>query len=806
MTRVTDHKGQHSFSNCDYPLSIGGDSCDIHLPETEDENPVAHIGLEQGHPFIHATQSGRTIWHNHEKVEQSVWLKSGDQLLIGDWVIHWQVTGDQLDVQVVKAVPQKVIPPSPIQPVMTSPPVGHSIPTGHVPLLNSNEQSTHRSYWWLLAGISPLLLAALFVLFAIPVEIEIEPKPDKITVEGFPLTVELMGHHLAIPGEYQLIATKKGYHSLQAPLEIQASDNPPFHFKMEKLPGRITIQTQPVNAQLSIDGRLVGDAPLKEMELSSGEHSLLVEAERFVTINKTIEVIGAGEQQQFSFDLKPDWAAITLISTPDGAVIKRHEIVLGKTPATLELLSGKQTLIFEKPQYQTMSLELEVVAGEPRRIKDIELIKATGQLELKSSPSGSTVAVDGQYQGRTPLSLTLVPDLTHSISLSKPGYVTREKRVTIASEEVLELTVKLQPEYGVVFISTQPVDAELLVDGKRQPNANTRLKLSSRTHKIELRKPGYISYNSRITPNASTPQTLEVVLQPETSGNTSRGSGVTKSAQKLFNSVGQGMILVDAGEPFFMGASRREPGRRANENIRQVQVAHPFYMGAQEVTNGEFRQFKPGHQSGSSGKYTLDSDGQPVVNVSWEDAARYANWLSQKEKLPSAYEDQAGKPILIRPVTNGYRLPSEVEWAYAARLAGREKIAKYPWPGNSFPPNNLAGNYADIKAQALLPQVMVDYNDSYVVTAPGGKFPPNPVGLYDLEGNVAEWIGDYYGVYPGAAGKLVKDPQGPTAGRHHLVRGASWKDATITQLRLSYRDYAEESRNDLGFRLVRYAQ
>ena len=202
----------------------------------------------------------------------------------------------------------------------------------------------------------------------------------------------------------------------------------------------------------------------------------------------------------------------------------------------------------------------------------------------------------------------------------------------------------------------------------------------------------------------------------------------------------------------------------------------------------------------------LNGDGLPVVNISWDDAARYANWLSKAEGLPLVYEEQDGRMRLMQPPGRGYRLPTEAEWAYAARIAGRKQPARYPWPGRLFPPPQLQGNYADASARTLLPLVIGDYQDKYAATAPVASFGPNPAGLYDLDGNVAEWVQDYYSVYPGVVGKASTDPLGPKDGRHHVVRGSSWRDATMTELRLSYRDYSEKPRNDLGFRVARYAQ
>ena len=83
---------------------------------------------------------------------------------------------------------------------------------------------------------------------------------------------------------------------------------------------------------------------------------------------------------------------------------------------------------------------------------------------------------------------------------------------------------------------------------------------------------------------------------------------------------------------------------------------------------------------------------------------------------------------------------------------------------------------------------------------------PNHRGLFDLGGNVAEWCHDYYMIYPYAKSRVFTDPTGPADGRHHVIRGGSWKQASIQTLRGAYRDYQEKKRLDLGFRIFRYVK
>ena len=159
----------------------------------------------------------------------------------------------------------------------------------------------------------------------------------------------------------------------------------------------------------------------------------------------------------------------------------------------------------------------------------------------------------------------------------------------------------------------------------------------------------------------------------------------------------QPLKLMPIGR-FTMGSPRREPGRRANEAQRDVEFKRPFYMGVNEVTNGQFRRFKSEHRSGIVGQHTLDLDNQPVVGVTWQEAALFCNWLSQQEGLPPAYEKKGDTLVAVNPMTNGYRLPTDAEWEWAARYEGCGNLRRYPW-GDALPVAPRSGNYADTTAR-----------------------------------------------------------------------------------------------------------
>ena len=140
---------------------------------------------------------------------------------------------------------------------------------------------------------------------------------------------------------------------------------------------------------------------------------------------------------------------------------------------------------------------------------------------------------------------------------------------------------------------------------------------------------------------------------------------------EITTSLGQTLLLFKPAESpladFTMGASRREPGRRANEVLHPVSLRRMFYLQTTEVTNAQFRQFQADHNSGQIEGNSLNREHQPAVQVSWQQAAAFCNWLSKREGLPAFYRETKGIVTGYNPSATGYRLPSEAEWAWAAR-------------------------------------------------------------------------------------------------------------------------------------------
>jgi formylglycine-generating enzyme required for sulfatase activity len=225
-------------------------------------------------------------------------------------------------------------------------------------------------------------------------------------------------------------------------------------------------------------------------------------------------------------------------------------------------------------------------------------------------------------------------------------------------------------------------------------------------------------------------------------------------------------VRIEEGD-FLMGSPASEAGRLDIEYRHRVSVGS-YWLGIHAVTNAQYRLFKPDHDSGSYKGESLNEDTQPVVNVSWEDATAFAEWLSGKAGVE-------------------YRLPTEAEWEYAARAGTTTAY----YTGEDI--NSKQANYDKYASKAT----KLVYPKK---TLPVGSFPPNPWGLYDLHGNVWEWTCSIFD--RGYSGAELTCASKSDAG-NRAVRGGAWIREPGS-LRSAYRFYmAPDARvNSLGFRLL----
>ncbi|MDF1739903.1 MAG: SUMF1/EgtB/PvdO family nonheme iron enzyme [Verrucomicrobiales bacterium] len=227
---------------------------------------------------------------------------------------------------------------------------------------------------------------------------------------------------------------------------------------------------------------------------------------------------------------------------------------------------------------------------------------------------------------------------------------------------------------------------------------------------------------------------------------------------------------------------------RNSQNMELVPVGG-LMVAAFETRLSDFREFR---SDGENGIPFVPIVGRtmehPVAGVDLAGAVEFCEWLTRKERALN----------LIRPWQR-YRIPTDTEWSRFAGITGEkgttpeersfQAVPGYPW-GTEWPPPEGAGNYSDQSAANLFGGAVIEgYNDRYDRTSPVGSFPPTESGLYDIGGNVWEW---------------VTDPYNGEGSNYRVLRGGGWNTYDKTMLESSYRNVvpAEVSESYYGFRYV----
>ncbi len=676
-------------------------------------------------------------------------------------------------------------------------------PSGFIPLDQAAPKApvprkTGRMVLFFCLGV--FVLVMLFLLSARSLMIEVGAQtPAQVSVSG--LALPFGKRYLLRPGDYDIHVTAEGYYPLATTVTVDHRDSQSIELPLQALPGLLSVDSEPAGASVIVDGESVGKTPLHDLPLTEGEHQLRLEEARHLPVEQALQITGRSVRQQLQLQLAPAWAEVTVDSLPSGATILLDGEAVARTPATLEILQGEHQLMLQLQIYADWQQTLQIKASENLDLGKVTLQPAAGELALSSVPSSANVTLDGEFQGQTPLTLALIPDRAHRLAVFKPGYKRYDSSVQLPAAGSDTQTVTLQAELGEVRFSISPANAILRINGKAVGKSNQTLSLPAVEHTLKISLDGYATVRRRVTPRPGLAQLVDVTLQ------TQQAVKLARIKPEITTALGQTLLLFKPGESamadFTMGASRRQPGRRANEVLHPVALRRMFYLQTTEVTNTQFRQFQPSHNSGQVEGSSLNQKHQPAVQVSWQQAAAFCNWLSAKEGLPAFYQEKNGIVTGYNSSATGYRLPSEAEWAWAARANG-QTLLLFPW-GDTFPPTQVMGNYADSSSASVTGSSLNSYTDGHVVSAPVASFKPNQHGLYDMGSNTSEWVHDVYRI-PSTNGTTQRDPLGSQVGDNYVIRGASWDHSKLRELRLSYRDYGQAGRDDVGFRVARYAE
>lgn len=801
---IRDHRGTKFYTHADYPLSIGSDpDADLVVSIKQEDSTFtqtsAFLIIVVNHAYIDTENAAITIRLNNEIIHGQKEIQHDDILEIENTLFHCERIGNTLSISLYED-----------DPLLVSKNKELCVSSGELiePVVFSTSErevkSNALSRMLLFLGILSFTLLAVIIGYIFTSKsllLEIEPTPDHVAIHGNIWPIKLKGRYLLQPGNYSIQIEKVGYKPLKQEIKIGKQASQTLVFSLEKKPGYLNISSQPIeNVAIVLNNDKLGKTPINALKLEAGTYTLEASSERYQPYTTQLVIEGKDISQQLNIKLIPDWVVVIVDSKPSGAEIWLNGENMGLTPQSIELDTGQYNLDLRHPDYMPFIKDFVVDASQPFELPAAELFTKPSQIIITSTPTNANVTITGKKQGITPFRKNVNPNTKVNITLSKPGFRSSQKTVSLKPGEEKNISAVLEPILGAVVLNVSPEDAEIFINGNYRDKGNVKLSLPSTSQRLEIKKPGYKTYEKMLSPDPHTPQVLDVKLLRLTETNISKQTNTIRTSQ------GQTLKLIYGGK-FSMGAPRREQGRRSNETLHTVELIRPFYISTHEVSNQQFAAFKSAHSSGTYKGHDLAAANLPVSNISWEDAARYCNWLSDKDGLEKVYLEEKGRLVAKNPIPAGYRLPTESEWEWVARSQNDKHLIRYEW-GDNFPPNNVTGNYADESAKQLLDPVLPDYNDGFVTAAPVGSFKANFFGIYDMGGNVAEWCHDYHSIYPSLSNEIFTDPTGPTKSAaiddKHVIRGASWTRGDLSNTRLSYRDRDNSKRKDIGFRIAKY--
>jgi formylglycine-generating enzyme required for sulfatase activity/predicted Ser/Thr protein kinase len=479
---------------------------------------------------------------------------------------------------------------------------------------------------------------------------------------------------------------------------------------------------------------------------------------------------------------------LTVRTTPPGAAVYVDGKPAGSSPASIKRLSdGLHTVRIEKERYAVREEQVTIRQGAPGTLQVALEPLPVGDLKITSVPQGAQVLIDGEPRGTTPAVVEMLPKGRRTVVLQKENFEPWQESVDIVSAETVALEARLVSSFGALDVTTDPVGADVFLDGKNVGKAPLLLeKLAKGAHQVSARKPCYADEKQQVKVFSGKTATLSITLATicgsaavssdpvgatvyldgETLGRTpidvanlSQGNRMLRFEKKgyppreesVFITAGQHATLSvslsrEWNEPytnmafvwvpegcFQMGCWSGAAKCEADEQPAHEVCLDGFWMAKYEVTQYQWKKVM-----GDNPASFQKGDDWPVEQVSWNAVNEFIDKLNT--------------------LGNGrYRLklPSEAQWEYAARSRGRQEAF---------------ASAGEIDAVAWFNA------NSRGATHPVGAKAPNGLGLYDMIGNVQEWCED---VYHGLAytQDAHTNPMGTSGGEMRVIRGASWFDA-----------------------------
>ena len=567
-------------------------------------------------------------------------------------------------------------------------------------------------------------------------------------------------------------------------IEAYGYESKTFEFNHRDSDKEIILIEKPVNVVFKINepynkfilnNKILGS--LENIKLKKGSHTYEVLSDNHLTYKSDIEIKKYTDELLIPIILKNINKSVQVSSTPDTAKIFLNNIELGVTPLTVNMDRSNNEIILKKQGYKDKNILYYVNNNNKSEIK-YTLDEDENVISLTTTPSNASVFLNDVYVGISPIRFSN-PDIG-IIKIKKYGYI---DKIIELKNDIKIINAELKKDMSQVSFNSN-VPSKIYLNGDYIGTTPLNSNIQKIKHNIAYEALGYKSIKEPFEPLKDNIKIYKNLL-------TEKQASLIENKVKSINSIGSELVLMSPGS-FDMGSSNKESRRDINEIERRVNITKHFYISKNLVTESEYKNFKK----------STNASNYPLNNISWIDAAEFCNWLSKKEGLDQFYIIKDNKLIYFNKNANGYRLPTEAEWEYAAKSNSSEDLI-YSW-GSNRKITKLVGNIADQSTEGILSNFIPDYDDGFIERSPVGSFKANQNGINDITGNLSEWVNDFYSVEIIDTSKTYIDYIGPMVGTTHVIKGSNHYSSTSLQLGLSYRTYGNAPNELVGFRIARW--
>ncbi|HQO08548.1 MAG TPA: formylglycine-generating enzyme family protein [Clostridiales bacterium] len=561
------------------------------------------------------------------------------------------------------------------------------------------------------------------------------------------------------PGSRMLEFIKTDFISLKHQFPRQLASNKVYILEVsgvgeEKKIEDITINLigEPENSNIFLDGSEKGS--VKSIKTTVGKHELKVISEGYETYKKIIEV--STDKTMFEYKLeKIQNAKFEINSNPPGAVVYIDSIRIGETPLPAYHPEGTYRIRIDAPEgYE--DIEETVIIKRPETKKTYQLADIRATLTINTHEKAK-VYLNGQQI--TEYKNIKLPPKEHSVKIEMSKVQPVEKKISLKRNE--KKTIDLFPQIftGTVQITVIPEGANIeLSEAGGEKYTSTGSKSFSNvpagTYRLKVSKKGFKTAAEDVIVTKDAKINKKIKLEEG-------------------YDAGKDFVFVEGGK-FQMGSNMW-----SDEGPPHDVTLNDYYISKTEVTQAQYQELTGKNPSEFKG------ENNPVDQLSWYEAVEFCNKLSEKEGLEKCYSG-SGDNIICNFKADGYRLPTEAEWEYAARGGNKSEGFEYSGSKDINEVAEYAGN-----------------NDKSTKKVAGKK--PNELGIYDMSGNMEEWCWDRYDYYSDAESADQKGPDSKDI-TPRVLRGGHWMDnVTDGYLKCTGRySGSPESRSVIkGFRVAR---